>query len=194
MPSDVISRLLKRRRVTAANSPAHTWKPTSLAPLPAPSLRQKVVTWAHWGVAHEPQIGYSMGGDRDDWLHTKPKNTLPLTTDCSGFATLCYCLAGADDPNGLDYRVLGYTGTLLEHGKRVTVAKVRPGDLAVFGCKTYPKGHHVVVVTAVKTRTLAGIMSVSHGQQKGPFEITIADEAKYQPDGAKGVVFLSFLP
>ena len=39
--------------------------------------------------------------------------SLPLETDCSGFATLCYSWAGAPDPNGNGFSGEGYTGTML---------------------------------------------------------------------------------
>lgn len=167
---------------------------TSHVQPPKLTHRQKVVANAHWGVVHEPLIHYTMGPGRDDWLTATPANHLPLSTDCSGFATLCYFLAGAPDPNGLLYKSLGYTGTMLQHGTRVPLGRVRAGDLVVYGCKTNPHGHHVAVVTGVREHTLAGIDTVSHGQEKGPFPITVAEEAKWQPDGADGVVFLSFLP
>jgi cell wall-associated NlpC family hydrolase len=41
-------------------------------------------------------------------------------TDCSGFVTLCYKEAGAPDPNGLGYSGYGYTGTLIEHGRKTS--------------------------------------------------------------------------
>ena len=51
------------------------------------------------------------GGAPDHALH-EPRR-LPLTTDCSGFVTLCYAWAGAPDPRGLGYSGQGWTGTLL---------------------------------------------------------------------------------
>ena len=79
--------------------------PTSLVT----TIRQKIVAAARWGIAHEPRIHY--GEVRPIPLG----RTLPLTTDCSGFVTLCYYLAGAPDPNGLGYSGEGWTGTLLGH-------------------------------------------------------------------------------
>ena len=78
------------------------------------TVRHQIVTAALWGIANEPQIHY--GEIRPIPL----ARTLPLTTDCSGFVTVCYFLAGAPDPNGLDYSGEGWTGTLLrnlEHGR-----------------------------------------------------------------------------
>ena len=83
--------------------------------LPALTPRQRVVKWARWGVANTGQIHYTETPERADWLKATPPNSLPLSTDCSGFATLCYRMAGLPDPNGLGYKELGYTGTLLQY-------------------------------------------------------------------------------
>ena len=61
------------------------------------TVRRKIVAAARWGIANEPRIHY--GEIRPIPLG----RTLPLTTDCSGFVTICYYLAGAPDPNGLGY-------------------------------------------------------------------------------------------
>lgn len=147
-----------------------------------PTTRERIVTWARWGVTNEPRIHYTEDKRRDDWLITSPHQTLPLSTDCSGFATLCYCLAGAPDPNGLAYKTLGYTGTMLDHGRQVE--RPQPGDLVVYGGGT---GHHVAVVVEAG----ADPLTVSHGQEAGPLYIRVSEEAKYQPAGIR---YLTFLP
>lgn len=119
------------------------------------TVRQKLVTWGRWGVAHEPQIHY--GQVRP--MPLTPR--LPMTTDCSGFVTLCYKLAGASDPNGLGYNGLGYTGTLLEHGRAVPVSGAKPGDLIFYGPGT---AEHVVMVVEAGADPLV----VSHGFEGGP--------------------------
>jgi hypothetical protein len=144
------------------------------APLP-PDYRARIVKWAHWGVANEPSIHYAE--TRPMPLHT----TLPMTTDCSGFATLCYFLAGAPDPNGLGYNGQGYTGTFLDHGKRVTKAQARPGDVIVYGPGT---GWHMAVIVEAGGDPL----TVSHGQEKGPALCRVSQ------DGRVPQTFLSFLP
>jgi cell wall-associated NlpC family hydrolase len=100
--------------------------------------------------------------------------TLPLTTDCSGFVTLCYFLAGAPDPNGLHYSGAGYTGTLLGHLTHVTAAKAREGDLVVWG--VYPGRHCAVVLEEGDDPLLA-----SHGSERGPIAIRYSDECRVQP-------------
>src|SRR6201981_1984334 len=60
-------------------------------------VRGRIVAAARWGIRNEPRIHYGL-------IRPFPlTRALPLTTDCSGFATLCYYLAGAPDPNGRDY-------------------------------------------------------------------------------------------
>ncbi len=123
--------------------------------------RQRAVSWGLWGARHEPQIHYSMQADRDDWLQAK-KGHLPLVTDCSGFVTLCYRWAGLPDPNGLGYRTLGWTGTLLDHHHvSPPIQAALPADLIVIGP---PPGDHVVMVVERGRDPLV----VSHGSEGGP--------------------------
>lgn len=163
---------------------------TSTAPHPSLTQRQLVVQFCQWAIANTGRIHYAE-------IRPIPQVVpgglprLPFTTDCSGFATMAYQFAGAADPNGAGFKGTGYTGTLLAHLKRVPLSKVRPGDIAIFGCKSYANGHHAAVVTSVIARTLAGVGLASHGSEHGPLPITAAAEAKYQPDGAAGIVFLT---
>lgn len=137
-------------------------------------IRQQIVWWAKWGVQNEPQIHYSMSGARDDWLHYSP-GALPLTTDCSGFVTACYRWAGAKDPSRLDYREVGYTGTLLDNGQTIPVWQAKPGDLVVWGW--FP-GHHTAVI--VDTKNPTDPVLVSHGYEGGPNLISLAAETASQ--------------
>lgn len=162
--------------------------PTSSAPKPKLSKRQLIVQFCHWAVANTRSIHYA---EIRPVPHVRAGRLpgLPFTTDCSGFATMAYAYAGAGDPNGPGPEK--FTGTLLKHLHHVPLAKVRPGDIAVFGCKSYATGHHAAVVTAVHTRTYAGVELASHGSENGPLAISCADEARYQPDGTAGIVFLT---
>jgi cell wall-associated NlpC family hydrolase len=139
-------------------------------------VRQAIVAAAQWGIRNEARIHY--GSVRPIPLARR----LPLTTDCSGFATLCYFLAGAPDPNGLGYDGQGWTGTLLRH--MAQVPEPRAGDVVVFGA--YP-GHHAAIVLAPGEDPLLA----SHGQERGPVEIRLSTEARYQP---AEVTWLSCLP
>lgn len=139
----------------------------SVYPAPAAPVlvdhRAQVVAWAKRGVAQEPLIHYAE-------VRPMPLNwTVPpgLTTDCSGFATLCYKLAGCADPNGLGYNGTGFTGTLLQHGHSVSTPL--PGDLVFYGPGD---AFHVAVVVEGGTDPL----TVSHGQEKGPELVRVSQD------------------
>ena len=132
------------------------------------TLREKIVTAAWWGIEHELEIHYG---------ETRPiplGRRLPLTTDCSGFVTLCYYLAGAPDPNGSRYSGYGWTGTLLRHLTAIGPVDARKGDIVVWGA--YPGRHCAIVLEADDDPLLC-----SHGQERGPIAIRFSAECRYQP-------------
>ncbi len=132
------------------------------------SVRQKIVAAARWGIENGPRIHYG---------EVRPMplgRTLPLTTDCSGFVTVCYFLAGAPDPNGRGYDGTGYTGTMLGWLPRIRRAEAQRGDLVVWGA--YP-GRHVAVVLEPGDDPLL----CSHGSERGPLAIRFSDESAFQP-------------
>jgi len=132
---------------------------------PKPSNRSKIVKWAYWGAAHEPQIHYRQS-------RPMPLTAgLPMTTDCSGFITLCYKLAGAPDPNGLGYNGAGYTGTLLTHGQHIPKSWVQPGDVVVYGPGT---GWHTALIVQAGSDPL----TVSHGQEGGPQYVRVSQDGR----------------
>jgi hypothetical protein len=131
------------------------------------TTRRRIVAAARWGIANEPRIHY--GEIRPFPL----ARTLPLTTDCSGFVTLCYFLAGAPDPNGLGYSGQGWTGTLLRH--LAPTDRLRAGDVVVWGA--YP-GHHCALVLEPDG---GDPLMCSHGQERGPLAIRYSDECARQP-------------
>ena len=145
-----------------------------------PALRAKIVALARWGIQNELSIHYQQLRPLDG-LNQPQK--LPLHTDCSGFATLCYRWAGASDPNGGNFSG-AYTGTMLTHCRHIPKAAVQPGDLVVWGA--YP-GHHVALVLEPGSDPLL----CSHGQEKGPLAIRFSAESAYQP---KPATWLSCLP
>lgn len=163
-------RLYRLALVKKAGSRAWRRYMAALKAEPDPStkalqLRTTITNWARWGAAHEPEIGYSQGTDRDDFLHY-PRGHLPMNTDCSGDVTQENWAAGAPDPSGLDYRYVGFTGTLLEfaekHGRVFTdVSRARPGDPIVIGPGV---GWHAVMCIEAGTDPLV----VSHGSEAGP--------------------------
>jgi cell wall-associated NlpC family hydrolase len=143
---------------------------------PPLSKRKRIVRWARWGVDNTGAIHYTETPERADWLHANPFDRLPLTTDCSGFATLCYRLAGAPDPNGLNYLTLGYTGTMLDHAAQdgtilTDVSKAKPGDLIVYGPGT---GTHVAIIVEAGSDPL----TVSHGQESEPAYVKVSQDGR----------------
>lgn len=127
--------------------------------------RAQIVGKARWGAAHEPQIHYRE-------IRPMPlTDKLPLTTDCSGFVTLTYFLAGAPDPNGLGYNGSGYTGTLLSHGRHITLAEVKPGDVIVYGPGT---GWHTALIVEGGHDPL----TVSHGREAGPMYMRVSQDGR----------------
>ena len=129
------------------------------------SVKAAIVNWAKWGVAHEPQIHY-------EEIRPMPLSaSLPLTTDCSGFVTLCYYLAGAPDPNGLGYNHYGYTGTLLNHGQQIELKDVQPGDVIVYGPGT---GWHTALIIEGGPDPL----TVSHGDEAGPGIVRVSQDGR----------------
>jgi len=159
------------------------------------------VAWAHWAVAdriaHPLHWIYSESSDRMNNIGQWPIK-FPVTTDCSGSATLFCWLAGFGDPNGLKFDHEGYTGTLLSHeehlalfaknAKGVLVEDVVPGDLVVYGPGT---GWHVATIIEVHGKD---ILTVSHGEQGDPSYVWVntpsANPHNYAVDGREPQTFL----
>lgn len=132
------------------------------------SVRGEIVANALWGVRNAGQIHYRQSRPIDGIGHP---HKLPLTTDCSGFATDCFNWAGAPDPNGRHYDGYGYTGSMLQACQPVAKAGVEPGDLVVFG---RAPGTHVVIVVGDGADPLV----VSHGQEAGPLHVRLSVEER----------------
>lgn len=133
------------------------------------TLRDDIVANALWGVANEMDVHYSQGPRRMEGIgHPR---MLPLYTDCSAFATLCYAWAGAPDPNGLGFNGSGFTGTLLTGCDHIDPADAQPGDLIVYGPGA---GDHVVLIIEPGPDPL----TVSHGQEAGPAKVRHSVEAR----------------
>lgn len=153
-----------RHKAARARARAHAHAIKARHTLGATPERKRVVHWAMWAVRHSACLDYTESSNRDDWLLLKPGHLMlpsgKIDTDCSGLVTLCYKWARCADPNGLLYKYLGYTGTLLDHaakaGKIVMVLQGYAGDPLVHGNGT-----------GVHTRLLVGHgpnpMTVSHG-------------------------------
>lgn len=149
---------------------------------PDKTVRKRIVSWALWGVKNCNRIGYT----RDGTVRLSAMKTpgaLPLATDCSGFATFCYSWAGAPNPNwpgAYDPRAGAYTGTMLDHCRRIPKSAVQPGDLVVW---TPPsRGQHVAVVASGGPDP----MLVSHGDDTGPKRLRFSAEDRSQRRNGHG--------
>ena len=141
-------------RIWELNRAKHAHKKHVKKNPPTTLLRKKEVKHAKWGAlpSVSPKMHYTEDSRRDDWLVNNEPSKLPQWTDCSGWVSESAYVAGAPDPSGLDWRFLGYTGTLLDHayktGKVITVlngdaSAAKEGDDIVIGPGT---GWHVVKV------------------------------------------------
>lgn len=93
------------------------------------TLRQQIVEAGFFWYKHRLTIKYDQFRP---YQKCKPPQ-VPTMWDCSGFVTNCYYGGGASDPNGRDFDGAGYTGTLLSHGKKISVIQLKPGDLILYG-------------------------------------------------------------
>jgi len=132
--------------------------------------RQAIVEWAKWLKDHSHQMNYTEGNQRMSAIGVWPPK-FPINCDCSAFVTLCFWLAGADDPNGLGYNHTGYTGTLLSHGLEIPLQQVEAGDVIVYGPGT---GWH----TALIIQGGANPLTISMGQQGDPSIVPVSADGR----------------
>jgi peptidoglycan hydrolase-like protein with peptidoglycan-binding domain len=132
-------------------------------------VRQQIVNWAHWGVAHHAGFHYSENANRMEGIGHPG---VPCHCDCSAFVTLCYNWAGVtQDPNGQNYDGQGYTGTLLSHGTPITIAQAVPGDVIVYGPGT---GDH----TALIVQGGPDPLTVSMGEEGDPSYVHVSQDGR----------------
>lgn len=107
----------------------------------------RIIHATAWAWSHRNSMAYSQSGTRA-FLPLLPG--FPRATDCSGYFTWVFKVSGMTDPNGFAYRIIGYTGTLAQHGIRISAnAALQVGD-AVFYGGGYPYGHVAIVVDAIR--------------------------------------------
>lgn len=118
--------------------------------------RQKVVAYALWGYNNRFLIHY---------LQWRPMHflfalfTLPVSEDCSEFATKA-CKAGdVTDPTGFHYSGWGNTDSMLAHGRHIREVDLQPGDLVLY------HGHVAIYVGLGRV--------VSHGSEGGPYLVPV---------------------
>jgi len=131
----------------------------------AEGKRANIVATALLAYNKRDQIHYTMGSQRMDGVvqQIKPPN-VPSFGDCSAMVTWYYWVAGAPDPNGVNYNGTGYTGTLAQHGETVSVEQSKPGDYVLYGSGA--PWHHVALLVAVRN---GQHMVISHGSEPGPY-------------------------
>jgi cell wall-associated NlpC family hydrolase len=130
--------------------------------------RDRVVAAAMLALAHKAEVHYTQGSQRWDGIKNDRRarrGQFPRQADCSSFATWClwnglFLSYHLDDiVNGHNWTA-GYTGTMLDHGKRVG----NPADELLRGDCVFYTGHVAIVVG----RKNGVPMVVSHGQESGP--------------------------
>lgn len=147
--------------------------PIHLTPRERTSARNIVLLGARKGLAHADQIHYTQSSRRWEGIDHKlrvVRGEFPRYADCSSYVTwlLWNALTHAkgtlhipDVVNG-EHWLGGYTGTLKEHGRRVT-GHLIVGDEVHYGGGT---GHHVAVY-------IGGGMVFSHGSEGAPYKLPV---------------------
>jgi hypothetical protein len=133
---------------------------------PKLDARERAVRSAMLGVKNRDKIRYTQQAARWDGINRgcrAYKGSYPTSADCSSFVTWCLWDAlggkGPDIVNGADWKQ-GYTGTQVNHGKRVSLDQIRRGDLVFYGGSGGIPGHVAMYVGDGKV--------VSHGSDPGP--------------------------
>ena len=148
--------------------------------------RYLLVTYAEWCCHHKSGINYAE--TRPIPLNTKVWSH-DFTTDCSGFVALMAKWAGIPDPNGMKYDGAGNTGTLLSHLPHIPLNQTWRGDLVVWGSAP---GVHVAMLLEGGVRVGDNPHVASHGQQGGPFRLTLDEESAYHQGQPR--TFLRIIP
>jgi cell wall-associated NlpC family hydrolase len=131
-------------------------------PIKKDQRRDNIVANALFGYHNKESIHYTESSWRGYGVRNQIKPPqIPRYEDCSSFATWCYYAAGVSDPNNLDYKIVGYTGTLVKQGKEVTIQQAQPGDLVFYGGTADVPGHVAIYIGDGKV--------VSNGSEGGPY-------------------------
>jgi cell wall-associated NlpC family hydrolase len=133
-------------------------------------VRADIVKWAMWAVQNKKRFHY---------LQARPftyRLTAPINIDCSGFVGWCYKQAGAFDPYQRQHSGIGYTGTLIELGKKLIIPRlqVKPGDIVVYSVDRPTSEQHTAVVVAGGKDPL----TVSMGQEGDPSLVHVSQDPR----------------
>jgi cell wall-associated NlpC family hydrolase len=135
--------------------------------------RNRAVEAALLGYRKRERVHYTQGAAR--WSGIKGKRSsaqgeFPFHADCSAYVTWCLWNAlylmyrKPDVVNGAGWRG-GFTGTQVEHGRRIRAsAAMLPGDLVFYANRGFTPTHVAICVGRKAGRP----MVVSHGSESGP--------------------------
>jgi hypothetical protein len=134
-----------------------------------PRVRTAIVDAARFWNRRRAEIDYSQV--RPFQLARPPE--VPSRIDCSGFVAICHMAGGAKNPNvqggsPLPWNGLGYTGTLMNGGRRCSVDELRPGDLVFYGSTTTPSPAFPVGSPTHVALWIGDGNVMSHGRSEGP--------------------------
>lgn len=124
------------------------------------------------GHRHRDRVHYTQGSDRWRGIANRRNSAqgeFPGHADCSGYTTWClwnalHLLYGKGDVvNGAAWKA-GFTGTQINHGRRVTDNNIRRGDLVFYAVSGQTPTHVAICVGHRDGRP----MVISHGNEAGP--------------------------
>lgn len=147
---------------------------------------------AVWGYYKRNRMNYSHLRGREYLAQFKPPPYVPHDLDCSGFATYCYGISNAPDPNGHGYAGGVTTGEIWNNPKaqKLTITRdnkilggglLQMGDLLLYGNPNSESGHVVVVIAFGKL--------VSMGGQGDPKLAEIKDYRRDELVGGRRILF-----
>jgi cell wall-associated NlpC family hydrolase len=131
------------------------------------AIQAAVVALNNRGAVHYTQDARRWDGINRGLLGARGQ--FPSFADCSSFVTWCLWNGMRlhnlpDTVNGQGWHA-GFTGTLLDHGTRVSGdGAVVPGDLALYGSGR--PGKHVAIC-------IGGGLVISHGSEAGPLKLAL---------------------
>jgi hypothetical protein len=131
--------------------------------------RDLTIQAASLALRNNAAIHYTMDARRWDPIKRNRKawrGEFGRFQDCSSFATWCLWngldhFGISDIVNGQKWRA-GFTGTMLDHGQRISRANITRGDLLFYAKNG--KINHVTIY-------IGGGMVISHGQEPGPVKV-----------------------
>ena len=127
------------------------------------------------GYRNRGRVHYTQGSAR--WSGIKGKRSsaqgeFPFYADCSAFCTwalwnaLYLTFRKPDRVNGAAWKA-GFTGTQIQHGRKITAGEMLAGDLVFYAGRGSTPTHVAICVGRKGDRA----MVVSHGSESGPLYV-----------------------